>query len=130
MSYCAECGKWADAPVIEAVTDEPDVAEAIVSADVEIARINADRDVTLARIGAGVDKHVATVTSGADAAADAAVADVLTELVTPPEPDAPADVTVVVDPPDGGGQADDGGGEPPVIEPAAAPSARGSNPWW
>jgi len=130
--YCSNCG--APVPEVAAVTDSEDAAEAVVAADVEIARINADRDIRLAQIGAGVEKHVATEYAGAEAAAAEAKADVLDDILAPDEPP-PGDVTIVVD---DGGDGGDGGdaevidaeGEPPVIDSEPPPAPERKNPWW
>jgi hypothetical protein len=94
MSYCPECGTLLQAAEAEAVAEVVETAE-VVSADVEIARINADRDVTLAKIGARVEEHVSDVDQAAELAAAEATAEALEEIVSPPEPE-PSETPVVV----------------------------------
>ena len=105
----------------EAKADE-NVAETISSGEVEIARIQADRDVTLAKIERGI--------IGAEIEAsteeNAVKAEILDEVMTPPEPDpvpvvveeAPAEEPVTEDAP------------PPVADVPEATGKRKSNPWW
>ncbi len=92
--FCPECGAAA------AVADD---AAAAVSAEVEIARINANRDIKLAQINAGVVKEVAET----EAAAEVAHADGVVDGI-----DKVLDAV--------GGDQGDG---PPIVLPPAEPEA-------
>lgn len=114
--FCQHCGNEVTAePAIEAEHE----TEAIVSADVEIARINAERDIALARINARVTEVVNDAEQAADLAAAEAKAEALEEVIeSSAEPETPP--AVVVNPP----PAEEPGTEiepPPPAEPAAFP---------
>lgn len=131
MAYCPNCGSE-----VEHAIEMLSPVKQEVNAEVEIARINREADVEIARIQAsGIRKEteafveIAEIEAVADMAETEAKADLLDELMTPPEPE-PAEV-VVVDPAEGSEPEPEPEpeGEPPAAEPIAASSQR-SNAWW
>jgi len=111
--------------------------ESRTSPEVEIARIQADRDVRVAELARGefqmteleADTAVAVAEIDAAAAVEEATvkADVLEEILTPPEPE--PEPVVVVD--DQSAPADEPpGDEPPDVVDAAPATKSRSNPWW
>jgi hypothetical protein len=95
MMYCSHCGNPVEHETpVEAEAES--VAE-VVSADVEIARINADKEIKLAQIGARVEEHVSEVDQAADLAHAEGVAEGMAEVITPPEPETPESPVIVVE---------------------------------
>lgn len=97
MKYCTDCGTGHECEAAQSPGTNPDV---------EIARINARRDVEVARLTAGMERdanetevEVAAIEAESGVAEAEAVADALTEVLTPPdpEPQPPADPIIVTD---------------------------------
>jgi len=103
MAYCTDCGmqcaQCADATETQTAMDR----------EVEMERLRTKRDIEVARIQAGVARDTAEIYTDAEtevAEIDAlagveaaeAVADVLTDIVSP-EPEPPADPVMISDPP-------------------------------
>lgn len=85
MKFCPECGTGHECDNAPAGAPNPDV---------EIARINAKRDVEVARLTAGIERDmnetaldIAEVEAVAGVAEAEAVADALTDVLAPPEPE-------------------------------------------
>jgi DNA polymerase III gamma/tau subunit len=109
-------------------------AEAVVSAEIRLAEINAKRDVEIARIQRGetkiaVEGAVVEAELETEAAVEEAVvkADVLDELLAP-EPE-PEPVVVVADETAPAAEEAAPDDAPPEMETAPA-SSKASNPWW
>ena len=128
--YCSHCGnplhEDAAEAEVEAAGETADaaegVAETVSTAEVEIARIQAERDITLAKIERGIIAQEIE----AETAVDAAKAEILDDVLSPPEPE-PVPV-VEVDTP-----AEEIPSEepPPVVDAEPEPAGkRNSNPWW
>jgi hypothetical protein len=92
--FCTHCGN--ELPESEAVAEiAADAVVESVAAEVEIARIQADRDIQLAKL----QLRATDVEQVAELAAAEAVADVLTDIVAPPEETPQEPATVVVEAP-------------------------------
>jgi hypothetical protein len=110
--------------------------ETRTSPEVEIARIQAERDVRVAELQRGefqkteleAETEIAVAEIDAAAAVEEATvkADVLEEILTPPEPE-PEPVVVVSD--ESEPAEEPPGDEPPEIDAAPVTKAK-SNPWW
>lgn len=106
--------------------------------EVEIARIQADRDVRVAELQRGefnkteleAETEIKVAEIEAAAAVDEATvkADVLDDILTPPEPEPDPEPVVIVDDPEAAEPEEDTG--PPEIEVAPPGAAKKSNPWW
>lgn len=129
MPYCQHCGNpvadeaEAEEHAAEEAADAAEnVAETVSTSEVEIARINADRDVTLAKI----EKGILSEANEAAAEENAVKAEILDDVLTPPEPE-PVPVVVEESP------AEEPVSEapPPPVEESPAPVAKEKrNPWW
>jgi hypothetical protein len=130
MPFCPHCGGEVD-HLVE--TASP--VEEAVSAEVEIARINAERDVKVAQIAARQDKdwnethaEVAEIEADAEVAAAEATAEVIGEVIAA-EGDAPAEeetdpVVVVEAPPE---DPEPETAPPPAEETTPKETSKG---WW
>ena len=130
MPFCPHCGNETDQLIaaLNPVKEE-------VSAEVEIARINAERDVKVAQLAARGDKdwnetqvEVAEIEADAGMVEAETKAELLDEIMAP-EPD-PEPVVVVSDETSDEGPADTmADSEPPEADPVSIPEKSG-NPWW
>jgi len=132
MSYCPDCGVDHHAGEREetaALDREVEMERLRTKRDVEVARIQAGavKDVTETEVDAEVE--VAAIEAEAGVEAAEAVAYVLEEVVSPPEPEA-APVVVVDAPaepaaPEGGEEA-----EPPPVHEPRGNSSYGNSGWF
>jgi len=79
--YCQHCGN----EIAAQVTEEAAAVEEAVSAEVEIARINAEKEITLAKIAAKVTENVVENELVTENAALEAENEVLAEVAAPAE---------------------------------------------
>lgn len=130
MPFCQHCGHQLDEPEAEAAVDvaaetaaaAEGVAEQYSSADVEIERIRADKEIKLAKIQRGI----ASEAIEAETAVDAAKAEILDDVLTPPAPEPiPVEVAGPAEPETPDEEP------PPVVDTAPEPEKKGGgNPWW
>jgi hypothetical protein len=128
MPYCQHCGNEVDH------LPETGTATEAVSAEIQVAKINAEKEIELAKINARMDRNwnetrveVAEVEAEAEVAAAEATAEVIgevlaaeTETVTEEEP--PAEPIIVTAEPDDGGEDI----APPETGPPAEPKQKAS----
>lgn len=120
---CPDCG---DRHIHVSESDDSDkAAEAVTSAEVRIAEIQAERDVRLAKIAAGIARDEAESDAKSDTARAEGEAAGLREALAPePEPEPEPELPAVVVASDDDAQDDEL--EPPDAAPAPAPAARRS----
>jgi hypothetical protein len=133
MPFCQHCGNTVD-QLLPAVA-----AAETVSAEVEIARINAERDVEVAKIAARQDRdwnetrvEVAEIEAVAEVAAAEAEAEVIGEIIAAESGAETAGETgepIVVQVPDAEPQEEPVTGEPPVVD-VSAPREKKSGGYW
>lgn len=130
MPFCPHCGNEVEAAIPWTMTEDK-----TVSAEVEIAKINAERDVEVAKISARTDRdynetrtEVAQIEADAQVAEATVEAELIGDAITAgiePEPE-PEPVPVVVEP---GPEPEP---EPDFIPPVPdkEPKVKQSSGWW
>lgn len=103
MPYCANCGTECAACAEQtaeqtAIDREIELTRINRKADVEIARIQAGADKEIAETFAEADEHIAEIEAETGVEAAEAVAEVLEEIVAPPEPEEPEPIVITDEP--------------------------------